>query len=60
MSAETRHRGLMAIQWPSSNVSRVFLKEEVMAFRHEFHSRGKLSKTIGATFIARIPKNKWS
>ena len=32
------------------------LRVDIMAFMKEFHSRGKLSKSIGASFIALIPK----
>lgn len=32
------------------------LKEDVMAFIKEFHARGKLSKNLGASFIALISK----
>lgn len=32
------------------------LKEDIMDFRQEFHSRGKLSKTISASFITLVPK----
>lgn len=32
------------------------IKADIMAFMREFHARGKLSKNIGASFIALIPK----
>lgn len=32
------------------------IKEDVMAFMQEFHSRGKFPENLRATFIAFIPK----
>ena len=32
------------------------LKKDILAFMEEFHQRGKLSKGLGASFIALIPK----
>ena len=32
------------------------LRVDIMAFMKEFHSRGRLSKSIDASFIALIPK----
>lgn len=34
----------------------VDVKEDIMAFMEEFHSRGRLSKNIGVSFIVLIPK----
>ena len=34
------------------------LKDDILDFIGEFHSRGKLSKGIGASFIALIPKKE--
>lgn len=34
----------------------VDLKDNIIAFMNEFHSKGKLSKNLGASFIALIPK----
>ena len=40
----------------SSNVFGLLLKKDIIAFMEEFYERGKLSKGIGASFIALIPK----
>lgn len=40
----------------SSNNSGTDIKEDIMALIKEFHSRGKLSKSIRASFIVLIPK----
>lgn len=34
------------------------LKDDILDFMGEFHSRGKLSKGIGASFITPIPKKE--
>lgn len=34
------------------------IKEDVLAFMREFHSKCKLSKGIGASFIALLPKRR--
>lgn len=33
-------------------------KDEIFEFMTEFHSRGKISKNLGASFIALVPKKK--
>lgn len=32
------------------------VEDDIMAFLNEFHSRGKLSKNLGASFSALVPK----
>lgn len=34
------------------------LKEDILAFMEEFHQRGKISKGMGASFIALVPKKE--